>query len=47
MSGEFDRPFVGSCVASFSLRMVKSAASISSASYSPLSPSIVFVSNLE
>ena len=47
MSGEVDRPFVGSRVASFSLRMVKSAGSISSTSCSPLSSSFVFVSNLE
>ena len=32
MSSEVDRPFVGSRVSSFSLRMVQSAASISSAS---------------
>ena len=47
MSGEVERQFVGSCVASFSLRMVHMAVSISSASCSPLSLSLVFVSNLE
>ena len=47
MSGEVDRPFVGRSVASFSLRMVQSAASISSASCSPLSFSFVFVFHLE
>ena len=47
MSGEVYRPFVGSHVASFSLRMVYSAGSISSASCSPLSSSFVFVSHLE
>ena len=47
MSGEVDKPFVGSRVASFSLRMVYSAASTSSASCSPLSSSFVFVSHLE
>ena len=43
MSGEVDRPIVGSRVTSFSLRMVESAASISSASCSPLSSSFMFV----
>ena len=47
MSGEVDRQPVGSRVASFSLRMALSAASISSASCSPLSSSFVFVSHLE
>ena len=47
MSGEVDRPFVTSRIASFSLIMVLSAASISSASCSPLSSSFVFVSHLE
>ena len=47
MSGEVDRPFVGSRVASFSLIMVSSAASISSASCSPFSSSFVSVCHLE
>ena len=47
MSGEDDWPFVGSRVASFSLRMVLSAASISSANCSPMTSSLVFVSHLE
>ena len=47
MSGEVDRSFVGSCVASVSLRMMQSTASISSASCSPHSSSSVFVSHLE
>ena len=47
MSGEVDRPFVGIRVTSFSLRMVLSAASITSACCSPLSSSFVFVSHLE
>ena len=37
ISGEVDKPFVGSRVASFQLRMVQSAISISPASCSPLS----------
>ena len=47
MSGKVDRPFVGSRVGSFSLRMVQSVASILSASCSPLSSLFVFVSHLE
>ena len=47
MSGEVYRPFDGSRVASFSLRMVQSVASISSASCSALSPSFEFASHLE
>ena len=47
MSGEVDRLFVGSHVASYLLRMVLSAASISLASCSPLSSSLVLVSHLE
>ena len=47
MSGEVDRLFGGSRVASFSLRMVLSAASISSSSCSPISSLFVFVSHLE
>ena len=47
MSSEVDRPFVCFRVASFSLRMVQSATSISSASCSPLSSSFVSVSHLE
>ena len=47
MSGEVNRSCVGSHVASFSLRRVQSAMSISSANCSPLLPSLVFVSNLE
>ena len=47
MSGKVERQFFGNRVASFSLRMVQSVASISSASCSPLSSSFVFVSRLE
>ena len=47
MTVEFDRPFDGSRVASFSSRMMQSAASISSASSSPPLSSFVFVSHLE
>ena len=47
MSGEVDRPFAGSHVASFSLRMVKSAASISTASCSPHSSTFAFASHQE
>ena len=47
MSGEADRLFVSSRVASFSLRMLYSATSISSASCSPFSSSFVFVFHQE
>ena len=46
MSGEVDRPIVGSRVASFSIRIVQSGVSILSAICSPLSSSFVFVSLL-
>ena len=45
--GEVDRPFVASRVASFSLGIVLSAVSISTAICLPLSSSFVFVSHLE
>ena len=47
MTDNVVRPFVSSRVPLFSLRMVLSAASILSASCSPLSSSFVFVSHLE
>ena len=47
MLGKLDRPFAGKRVASFSLRIVLSTASISSSGCSPISSSFVFVSHLE
>ena len=47
MSGEVDRPFIGSRVASFSQKMMYSAASTLLATCLTLSSSFVFVSHLE